>query len=322
MNVLFISIPFYGYIEKIAKAFRKVYKANVDILFLDACEDNAAAVLNKLTDGQYADLTRKKRQNSFYKTRYGKQYDLVFVLVGRGLNIPLFKKFIACQEKAKKILYLWDDAERIDNIKLTVPLFDLVFSFDKSDCDKYGFRFLSLFYCEEYVYKKETKKYDISCIGFWHSDRVYVLNRLLEILEESKYNWYLLLSTAKIHLLKEKILQRKKSEIPDYIMAKQLSIKENAEILKESLATVDIPHESQNGLSMRVFEALAANTKIITTNENIKRYDFYHEDNVCIINRENPKIPKEFLKTPFVPINREIVEKYSIESWVKSIFAD
>ena len=81
-------------------------------------------------------------------------------------------------------------------------------------------------------------------------------------------------------------------------------------------------HDSQTGLTMRCIESLPAHCKIITTNEHIKEYDFYCPENVMIIDRDNPVFDVDFIKSPYKPIPKEIVEKYSLENWIKTIFRE
>ncbi len=59
--------------------------------------------------------------------------------------------------------------------------------------------------------------------------------------------------------------------------------------------------------------------KLITTNTEVKKYDFYNSNNIWVINRENPEIPKSFLETPYESLPNEIYSKYSIGEWVKKI---
>ena len=51
---------------------------------------------------------------------------------------------------------------------------------------------------------------------------------------------------------------------------------------------------------MRTIEiALGMRKKSITTNLDIKEYDFYDKNNILIIDRKNPIINKEFLETNY-----------------------
>ena len=66
--------------------------------------------------------------------------------------------------------------------------------------------------------------------------------------------------------------------------------------LKQSKTVVDIQHPKQSGLTMRTIEMLGANKKMITTNADIQNYDFYHPNNICIVDRNNVVVPPEFIK--------------------------
>jgi hypothetical protein len=71
---------------------------------------------------------------------------------------------------------------------------------------------------------------------------------------------------------------------------------------------------------MRTIETLGAGKKIVTTNREIKHYDIYRENNVCIIERENPVIDPAFVNSNYEELQSSITEKYSIGGWVTQIF--
>ena len=64
---------------------------------------------------------------------------------------------------------------------------------------------------------------------------------------------------------------------------------------QKSKVILDINHPYQRGLTLRTFEALGAK-KIITTNQEIKKFPFYNENNVFVIDRTNIRLNKSFLK--------------------------
>ena len=73
----------------------------------------------------------------------------------------------------------------------------------------------------------------------------------------------------------------------------------------------------QNGIR----EMLGAKKKLITTNHNIKYYDFYDQQNILIIDRKKPVIDKDFIYSPYNDIDLHIYNKYSLQSWVNTIFS-
>src|SRR5690606_22427697 len=103
--------------------------------------------------------------------------------------------------------------------------------------------------------------------------------------------------------------------VKDYI-----SLKEVINYMEGSTILLDIQKENQEGLSFRVFEALGYEKKLITTNKDIVNYDFYNPNNILIIDRENPHIPKTFLDSSYSTVSENIIKKYRRESWIQQVF--
>lgn len=320
-KVLFISIQFYEYIGEIKKAIEETVNAEVDCMVMNYTYNKLERLVNKLSrNNSYIIHKEKRLQKEFFTSVETKEYDYIFVLVGRGLYPEAFHEFMSKQKKAQKILYLWDDKKRVQNFENIKGEFDRIVSSDSSDCKACGFEFLPLFYVNKYRYENEVKDYDFSCTGEWHSNRAEILQSIIDTFPVSEYKWFALLSTVK------KIYQRKHAsgempgEKPWFIQFHKISMQENADILKRSKAVIDMPYASQSGLSIRTFEALAAKTKLITTNKNVINYDFYNESNVHIIDYDNPCVDRKFLETEYLELDKDIYEKYSINSWIKNLF--
>ena len=73
---------------------------------------------------------------------------------------------------------------------------------------------------------------------------------------------------------------------------------------------------------MRSIEMLGAERKLITTNAAIKEYDFYNPNNICVIDRNNPVIDKQFLSIPYESVSPELYHKYSLDGWLEYIFTN
>ncbi|WP_222427885.1 hypothetical protein [Sporomusa sp. KB1] len=130
---------------------------------------------------------------------------------------------------------------------------------------------------------------------------------------------YIHIFTGRWNYLINKIKQLNFSKDPEYIKFNTLSLKENAELTKNSKILLDIQHPTQKGLTMRTIEALAAKAKLITTNSDVVKYDFYNTNNILIVDRENPMIDLKFLTAPYEDIQEAIVERYSLTNWIKKI---
>lgn len=44
------------------------------------------------------------------------------------------------------------------------------------------------------------------------------------------------------------------------------------------------------------------------------------EDNILIIDRDNPKIQEDFFTKPYTPLAQKVYEKYSLRSWIQFVF--
>lgn len=318
-RVLFITVSFYEYIEKIKDIIEIELDAEVDLLILNSTSSISDGILNMLTKGRYIKEKERKKQFNWFRNHNEVKYDYIFTIVGRNLNISLFREFIDKQPNAEKILYLWDDMARVDNMDAKKQLFDRIISFDKPDCEQYHMEFIPLFYLNEYRFGSEDKEIDFLFAGSSHSGRMEIVEKILNKYPLSNYKWCVKFVVSKPRLIAYKIKCRNKILIK-YFTAKNMTVKESAKILKKSKIDIDIPHTGQNGLSIRMFETLASHTKVITTNPEIRKYKFYNSSNICVIDAHKPVIPDEFINTPYKEIDKSLVEQFSVNAWIKAIF--
>ena len=92
-------------------------------------------------------------------------------------------------------------------------------------------------------------------------------------------------------------------------------------LIAESKAVIDSHHPSQSGLTIRTLETLGAKRKLITTNVNVKQYDFYRESNILVVDRSNPVVTSDFLASEYEEIPLEVYKKYSLDGWLYKIFS-
>ena len=95
---------------------------------------------------------------------------------------------------------------------------------------------------------------------------------------------------------------------------------ELAEIVVRSNIILDVNDIKQQGLTIRTLETLLSKKKMITTNSDIKRYDFYNSANICIVDRNNIDIPDTFLQSKYHEVPEEILVKYTAKGWVDDVF--
>ncbi|MBO5100705.1 MAG: hypothetical protein J6K22_11395 [Spirochaetaceae bacterium] len=307
MNVLLVGMNFHDYDDKIKKGFEDVGHK----VFL--VKDTKKSKSRFISDEQY------KKQNLNHQRKILTQikdfeFNEVIVIVGRYLTEEFLLGLRNLNKNARFVLYLWDDVERIQNFNIVKKFYDTIFSFDSIDCEKYGFNFLPLFYLDDFCLRDSNNK-SIDIYGsYWlHSDRINIIKKIAET--QFCKNRYFYILTGRFYYFKYffRLICNKKYGIHYSIFS--LPLDKNVKNMKRAFSVLDIQFPSQKGLTLRTIEALASKCKIITTNLNIKNYDFYDEQNVCIIDRKNPEIPESFFSSPYKELPREIYDKYSLSKW-------
>ena len=256
-----------------------------------------------------------------------KVYDIVFLISGQSLSFDadMIAKVKESQPNAKFILYQWDSLKNFPHIGTVWKYFDKRYSFDKSDCNANpGLFFLPLFYSRKYEELGTTKdmyfKYDFCFVGTAHPKKYKFINMMsaqLKSIYPKRYIYFFFPSPIVYFYRKFKNPELKKAHYKEFHY-KPLSGDEVYKIFADSRCVLDSPQDGQLGLTIRVFEALGAKKKLITTNEDVKNYDFYMPENIYVYDGDID-FEHVFFKNPYKEIERNIYEKYSLRNWLKEL---
>lgn len=316
-KLLLITEGFYEYDVNMKKAIEAL-GYEVTLFPVRIPESYVAKILHRGKMKQYREAQQRKRQQFFKKNV---KYDVVLVIVGHSLDVESFLELRKRQKEAEFILYLWDDVKRVKTYEALKHTFDRIITFDRKDAIQYNLEFRPLFYVDDYVYNGENKQYDLCFIGSIHSNRKAMIKEVIRSSFGDKCDAFIYLYTGWYTTMRNRF--RKKSDpeyiSPEYLSYRKLSFAKSAQAVRHSKVVLDIQHPTQFGLTMRTIESLAAHTKIATTNQEVKEYDFYNEDNILIIDREHPVIDSEWLKIPWRSVESELIERYSIAGWAKDV---
>ena len=104
------------------------------------------------------------------------------------------------------------------------------------------------------------------------------------------------------------------------LIHEQIPVDVVADKINRSKIIIEIQRKEQIGLSFRVFEALGQRKKLITTNTDIVNYDFYHPQNILVIDEAAINIPEDFVNSPYIPVSDKILDKYRLRNWTKKLF--
>lgn len=250
-----------------------------------------------------------------------KRFDYVLVINPEAADINVYKKIknvcLSNNRDCKFVLYLWDSVRNKPNVSKLFNLFDRVSTFDDSDATQYNINFMPLFYTKNFDFSQYDNKkqvYDLCFIGTAHSNRMQTVSKIISLASEERdiksFTFFYFHNRFLFFIKKLFCSMRVKQKVN----FKALRSDEVVELMRSSNIVIDINHPSQNGLTMRTIEAIGLNKKLITTNYNIKKYDFYDSKFIYVLDSRAAFLPNDFFDTQF--INYKNRENYSLASWI------
>jgi hypothetical protein len=319
-RVLFIAPLFFGYEKEIADEMRR-QGAEVDSLPDRPFTSPLMKAVTRIHREWVLPLADRFFLNSVQA--FGRtHYDLIFVVVGEALSVHVLSELRVSFPGATFILYMWDAMRNRRSLDKNLSFFDVCHTFDADDAKRFSMQFRPLFFSPGFVWQETLDfKYDLSFIGTAHSDRYRIVSNVTAALpEQTNYYWYLYLQASWVfwaHKFGNPAFQGASMESFRF---EPLLKTEVQNVFFNSLAILDIEHPHQTGLTMRTFETLGAQKKLITTNMLVRDTDFFNSNNILVIERDKmPTIPESFLHTSYVPLADELYQKYSLAGWLKDV---
>lgn len=213
------------------------------------------------------------------------------------------------KESGKIIFYYWNlCAQSKVSPDAVKELGYEVWSFDRLDCEKYKIRWNPQFYCDSW-YKNIDKNsvcYDISFIGRDKSGRMQKILDLVKRFGQEKYRWNLhFMAHHWYNVLSDRRYCR-------FCKLPQMLTEE-----MKANAILDFSRSDQGSITLRSFDALCNERKLITNILAIKNEEFYDKDNVFIIDEDADEDFENFITGQFSPIDKQILEKREFKNWVK-----
>lgn len=326
-KVLLIAPLFFGYYKEILSELNRL---DYDAIYVcDApSNSNISKAIGRINKNLILRDTRKYFSKEIEPLINKTRFDYV-LLVG-GMTFALMPDMVGkIREKnpdARFIMYQWDSEKNLPYSTHIHQYFDLIFSFDLDDCNaNKHYIFLPLFYTRQYEEIGQTIndefKYDCSYIGTAHPKKYQDVNQIATAVKDvmpRQFIYHYMPSILKFVYHKLFAPEFKKARYKEFYTEK-LSSEAIAEIIKQSKCVLDAPQAGQTGLTIRTIESLGARRKIITTNEAIKKYDFYKPTNIYVFKGE-VDMDNAFFSSEYDPVDKSIYEKYSLENWLKFMF--
>lgn len=303
--------PFaYGYLDFVVQELRSYRNIVVTDIKTDTIQYKYPNIFVKAWNGitkLFGSNIKKKYFNQQILDRIKEKQDIIFVIRPDMLDDSLLKQLKNNTETFTA--YLYDSCKKFPRQLEIAHFFDEIYSYEKEDIKKYNFIETSNFIYDETLEPEEIQ-YDIFNVSSYDS-RIDEINAVSTALAEGGLNIYFVL------------FWYQKLEYPHLISTtRYLSLDETKKLIAKSKAMIDIQRKDQKGLSFRTFESLGYRKKLITTNTAVQEYEFYHPNNILIIdsNHLNTNEIKNFLKLDYQPISQDIIDQYSVKNFTKKIF--
>jgi hypothetical protein len=313
-KVLIVAPDTLGYIVKITHNLKKKNVNVTDIHIPNfVYGNNLIRAKNFFLKKIFKDVKFKYREKFINTIILDEQYDLILVIRPDFFSIQTLENLKSRTKYFKT--YFFDGVFRFPRKLKTLHLFDEIYSFDPNDCKKFGFKPLTNFiYEESLVDSSQNKqiKYSVFNITTYDKHRFKLLLNIAAFLKNQKLEYKIIVKTNK------KIT----SDLID-IINEPMKLEDTKILLENSICMLDFGAINEHkGLTFRVFEAMGLGKKLITNNSDIANYDFYDPKNILIIDENNIHIPISFIRSEYNPIPKEIFNKYTIDSWVNTVFKE
>jgi hypothetical protein len=266
--------------------------------------------------------------------QYSYPYDAFLAIDGSMVHPCLFETLQQRNPNVKKILFLYDNIDGHFQLDSFFKYYDKIFSFDMKDCNKYNLNLLPIYWVPSE--SNEKIKYDIfglASLRYESQDRIVVFEKLKKMAKENTLREYIKLvySTDQnkyyyaikyivLRILGKKCFTMRELRTNDLFAEKSINPDDFRKVIQQSKVILDTQNSYQDGLTARFMWALGLGKKIITTNENVKRYDFYNEKQMFVL-KDNYNELLDFIKSPFEmdEIQRNLIADYRIDNWIDTL---
>lgn len=182
-----------------------------------------------------------------------------------------------------------------------------VWTYDDYDARTYGLRLYHVnAYPKSFLKPKMPSEYDVLFVGKdkGRGDYLLQLERKMKLMG---------LKTLFIIARDGKLSPSKK------YYKKAIPYEDVVELIVKSRAILNIAMEGQEGMTMRDLESMFFGVKLLTTNKNVVKMDFYHPENVYIVDGLNIDDLPQFLNISMVEVPDEVKNKHTFDSFIEFI---
>ncbi|WP_165002915.1 MULTISPECIES: oligosaccharide biosynthesis protein Alg14 [unclassified Enterococcus] len=229
------------------------------------------------------------------------RYQLI-VFLDYGFDLEMARR-IRPFTKAKIILFFWNhfrlEHEQLAEQAKQEPAIDDLYHFDMLEAKELGLKHNSSFYSKRMELPDAEIQYDLF-FGATDNGRKERADKYKQEFIKRGLNPYYF------------ILPHRGNEQAGY-----LTYSEYLAQTGKSRGILELLREGQQGVTLRTFESIYFQKKLVTDNKAVAHYRFYHPDNIFLLQERSLDELPEFLRTPYHPVDPEILSFFDVESWAK-----
>ena len=318
-KILLIVPKFFTYGERIRSAIIARGGA-ADLIFDRPFKSALMHLISKIAPFLAAKIAQRYHLRELRHLLTENKYETVLVINGQTLSRRTLLFLRDRLRNSKFVLYMWDSVENRKGVLGNIDLYDFRYTFDPKVSKQYGFTYRPLFYFTESAsHSCDKRNYDLCFIGTAHSDRYQICRKIEEQMTGRRFYKFLYLQSKWVYFAAKLIRPGMLSSKMDEFAFAPMPYQEIEDIYKSSFAVLDIEHPNQTGLTTRAIETIAMGRKLISTNIELKNERFYRENNICIIDRGDPKIDEGFFEREFEELDQRLMFSYSIDGWLSEV---
>ena len=236
-----------------------------------------------------------------------KNYDEI-ILFDTGNAAGLIRWIRKRYPEKRLILWYWNPVEKTIPLESVTGLGAEIWSFDPSDCRKYGLKYNTQFYFRENQMSfpaAEDMHSDVFFVGT-DKNRTEMLSRLKEVFDAASIRYT-------FHLVRYKGAGNTEIEYQEPLKYREVLLR-----VAGTKAVLDLVSEGQHGLTLRPLEALFYKKKLITNMKNITEFSVYDPENIFILGLDAIEDLPAFIASPFNDERAASLSAfYSMDSWLE-----
>lgn len=238
-------------------------------------------------------------------------YEGMLIIFDDGITLQYLRWLKKYCNAERLIFYYWNTYRKgklhPDDVK---ELGYEVWSYDENDCIRYRMKYNPQMFFKSWYEGIDADKintiYDVVFVGRDKFGRQQEMQKIVDLFKKNGIRYHLYYVASKWY---QRFTSKAYAKYLDY-----------RDMIREELkgkVILDFGISVQSGFTLRIYDALCNQRKVITNNPNIKQIALYTKENIFILGEDNEDLLVDFIHSEFRPISEEVLQQYSVEGWLK-----